>query len=109
MPLKTNKVRPGKFFYNEGDEGYYTQGETDYRIPTIGGLPALGAGIAGMNTNRRRFGTSPGRSYVTSGDMQVTKAEKRNARDAFKYYGLGGGDVFRWMVFIGRLVKTAKE
>ena len=62
-----------------------------------GSTPALGAGIAGVNTPSRKLGqaNNPGQDFVTSGPLQVTKAQKRDARTMRNHYGLGSGDVFQ--------------
>ena len=54
--------------------------DNDTGTPPTGNFGPGGDRIAGRNTRSRRFNTVPGQQYVTSGDMQVTKAQRRDAR-----------------------------
>ena len=85
------------FFGDIPDELIYSNELVDPPVnDTIGGLPPLGAGIAGIYTPSRKLGqaNNPGQQFVTSGPIQVTKAQKRDARTIKNKNNLGAGDVF---------------
>ena len=51
--------------------------------PLWEGIDPMGAGIAGVNTPGRKLGqgNNPGQQTTTSGGIEVTKAQKRDARN----------------------------
>ena len=76
------------FFGDIPDELIYSNELVDPPVSdTIGGLPLLGPGIAGIYTPSRKLGqaNNPGQQFVTSGPIQVTKAQKRDARTTVSY------------------------
>ena len=59
-----------------------------------GGIDPMGAGIAGINTPSRKLGqaNNPGQQTTTSGGIEVTKAQKRDARNIRNEFDLKEGD-----------------
>ena len=62
----------------------------------FGGLPPLGAGIAGINTPSRKLGQgAPGKQpHKKFGEFGFTKGQIRDIRAMIKDFGLKSGDVF---------------
>ena len=121
MPLRYYKqytgggrVRPTKFYYNNGDDQAYSNTTPDWSGIDWGNFGPGGSRIAGQHTRSRRFGNRPGQQQVLSGDVSVSRGQKRDARLYSKNNDLAPGTEFEsggviWTVNEGGGVTAVRQ
>lgn len=89
-PYSSNVPR---IYFPPGSAGTVDTTSSNSQPNVWGGIDPMGAGIAGVNTRSRKFGGGrPGQKTTTSGGIEVTKAQKRDARNIRNEFDLKEGD-----------------